>query len=34
MSLDEGDTVAAIVRVPVEKDEEESTEKPADKPLS
>lgn len=34
MSLDEGDTVAAIVRVPVEKDEEESTEKPAEKPLS
>jgi DNA gyrase subunit A len=32
MSLDEGDTVAAIVRVPVEKDEEESIEKPADKP--
>jgi DNA gyrase subunit A len=32
MSLDEGDTVAAIVRVPIEKDEEESIEKPADKP--
>ena len=28
MSLDEGDTVAAIVRVPVEKDEDEPSEKP------
>lgn len=34
MSLDDGDTVAAIVRVPIEKDEEESTEKPADQPIS
>ena len=34
MSLDEGDTVAAIVRVPVEKDEDESAEQPAEKPAS
>lgn len=34
MSLDEGDTVAAIVRVPVEKDDEESAEPPADQPAS
>lgn len=34
MSLDEGDTVAAIVRVPVEKDEDETTPKPADKPAT
>lgn len=34
MSLDEGDTVAAIVRVPVEKDEEETTGKPPAPPVS
>ncbi|MBL8869054.1 MAG: DNA gyrase subunit A [Planctomycetaceae bacterium] len=34
MSLDEGDTVAAIVRVPVEKDEEETAGKPPAPPVS
>lgn len=34
MSLDEGDTVAAIVRVPVEKDEDETAPKPADSPAT
>lgn len=33
MSLDEGDTVAAIVRVPVEKDEEETAGKPPAPPV-